>query len=158
MTTITGTLTVNTAFFREIKQENQHLCDLLTALRGLVGNPSVLQNHTRRLVDLLESLCDQLALHFSLEEAYGYFEDALVIAPRLSERAETLRDEHAELFDAIREIADDAKDSHTRQQIPFYMPYLVERIQRFDEDLQRHESQENTLMFEATQLDIGVGD
>jgi hypothetical protein len=38
------------------------------------------------------------------------------------------------------------------------MPYLVERIQRFDEDLQRHESQENTLMFEATQLDIGVGD
>ena len=77
---------------------------------------------------------------------------------RLSERAEELRSEHAMLFDAIREIADDAKDSHVRQQMPFYMPYLIERIQRFDEDLHRHEAEENTLMVEATHLDIGVGD
>lgn len=158
MTTLTTTLTVNPAFLREIKQENQHLCDLLTSLRALVANPIVIENHAKRLVTLLETVCEQLALHFSLEEAYGYFEDALDVAPRLAERAEELRNEHVALFDAIREIADDAKESHIRQQITYCMPSLVERFQKFDGDLQRHESLENTLIVEATHLDIGVGD
>jgi hypothetical protein len=66
-------------------------------VRGLIDSPPVLWNHTRRLVNLLEALCDQSALHFSLEEAYGYFEDANHVAPQLGEQAETLtRHEAAE--------------------------------------------------------------
>jgi hypothetical protein len=158
MATITATVTVNPAFFQEIKQENRRLCDLLTALRSLVAKPLVMKNHKERLVVLLEAVCDQLALHFSLEEAYGYFEDALDVAPRLAERAEQLRSEHLSLFDTIRDIAEEARDSLVRHQMSHCLPALQERSQIFDDDLQRHESLENELIVEATHLDIGVGD
>ena len=37
-------------------------------------------------------------MHFALEDAYGYFEDAVAEAPRLSDMAEQLHSEHDGLF------------------------------------------------------------
>jgi hemerythrin len=157
MATITGTVSVNAAFLQEIKQENQRLREILAALRQLILKSVERNGHPRRLVELLDELCDQLALHFSLEESYGYFEDAIDAAPRMAERAESLRGEHVTLFDTIREIANDAEEA-VRGQLPHVLEFIGERFCDFDAALERHESQENALVFEAFDDDIGVGD
>src|SRR5262245_61954266 len=91
--TTTGTVTVNAAFLQEIKEVNQELWSLLADLRHRCQRP-IAPGHCRLLIDKLCQLRDQLALHFSLEEAYGYFEDPVEVAPQLSRQAEMLRSEH----------------------------------------------------------------
>jgi hypothetical protein len=157
MATMTGTMSVNAAFMQEIKQENQRLRDLLAAARRLTRQSVEQNGHPRQFVELLGELCDQLALHFSLEESYGYFEDAIDAAPRMAERAESLRSEHVTLFDKIRAIADDA-DEAVRRQLPHVMEFIARRFCDFDAALGHHESQENALILEAFDEDIGVGD
>src|SRR6187401_724617 len=93
----TATLTVNAAFLQEIKEVNQELWSLLADLRHRCQRP-IAPSHCRLLIDRLCQLRDQLALHFSLEEAYGYFDDPLDAAPQLGHRAEQLRGEHRDLY------------------------------------------------------------
>ena len=97
MATVTKTITINAAFLQEIKEDNQDLRLHLNKTRQLLGGErSSIQ--PRELVETLAELRDQFALHFVLEEAYGYFEDAVEGAPWLHRRAEALRAEHRELF------------------------------------------------------------
>ena len=95
--TSTGTVTVNAAFLQEIKEVNQELWSLLAELRHRCQRP-IAPGHCRQLIDKISLLRDQLALHFSLEEAYGYFDDPVDVAPQLSRQAEHLRSEHRELY------------------------------------------------------------
>src|SRR4029450_1836161 len=95
--TTTGTVTVNAAFLQEIKEVNQELWSLLSELRHRCQRP-LAPGQFCLLIDKLGQLRDQLALHFSLEEAYGYFEDPVEVAPQLSRQAEMLRSEHKELY------------------------------------------------------------
>lgn len=69
--------TVNAAFFREIKEDHHQLQRLLERIRQIVGQPQALPNDWKEFISLLADLRDQLAFHFALEEAYGYFEDAV---------------------------------------------------------------------------------
>ncbi|MCL6481793.1 MAG: hypothetical protein K6U02_08700 [Firmicutes bacterium] len=65
----TGTVTINAAFLQEIKEVNQDLWALLAELRHRCQRP-LAPGACRWLLDRLCQLRDQLALHFSLEEAY----------------------------------------------------------------------------------------
>ena len=85
--TMTGTVTVNAAFLQEIKEVDQELWSLLGDLRHRCQRP-IAPGQCRLLIDKLCQLRDQLALHFSLEEAYGYFDDPVEVAPQLSRQAE----------------------------------------------------------------------
>ena len=98
MVTQQGTITVNAAFLREVKEDNAHLRELLTAVANVLAEPLPRRIRPKALAELLGRLRDQLATHFSLEEFFGYFDDALDVAPHLSERADVLRAEHGELF------------------------------------------------------------
>lgn len=158
MTVAVGSLSINAAFFHEIKQENQRLCELLCSVREITQNLPMRNGEQRQVVNSLEELCDQVALHFSLEEAYGYFAEAFDAAPRVIERAESLRDEHVVLFDTIRQIADDAVEAHINRRWTQGFTVVVDRFREFDERFQMHESQENALIQEAFDDDIGVGD
>ena len=60
------------------------------------------------MVDLLIELQDQLALHFALEEAYGYFDDPIWVAPHISDLAESLRAEHVALYSELCDLAEQA--------------------------------------------------
>src|SRR5262245_65894974 len=102
MTVLTGaaTVTVNAAFLQEIKEVNQELWMLQADLRHRFQRP-VAPGHCRFLVDKLCLLRDQLALHFSLEEAYGYFDDPVDVAPQLSRAADRLRSAHKGLYLAV---------------------------------------------------------
>jgi len=155
VTNSTRTLTINPAFLQEIKDDNRHLRDLRTALKALITNTAVLNGHRRRLVTLLNELCDQLAFHFALEEAYGYFDDAVDIAPRLTAIAEKLRSQHSVLFTTLVDIVVDAEDAERNGFPSERFDNIVERVRDFDDALSEHEADETTVIFEAMDRDIG---
>jgi hypothetical protein len=145
--------TVNAAFFREIKEDHKQLHCLLERLRHLVAMPPALPNHWQEFVALLADLRDQLAFHFALEEAYGYFEDAIERAPRFHVTAGRLRNEHAELYLAAQLLADRAAALSAIDAEQMIAPCVD-----FDTALKAHEAAELRLILDAIQQDVGVGD
>jgi hypothetical protein len=154
----TSTVTVNAAFLQEIKEVNADLWRLLYDVRDLCRDPHYVRTHRRRLVLMLGSLRDQLALHFALEEAYGYFDDPVFVAPQLSERAETLRDEHQVLYCQVCELADEVEKQYYAGRLASAASHIVQQFKAFDDVFRRHEDDENELILKAYEDDIGVGD
>ncbi len=154
----TSTVTVNAAFLQEIKEVNADLWRLLDDVRHLCHDPHYVRSHRRRLVLMLGTLRDQLALHFALEEAYGYFEDPVFVAPRLSLKASTLRDEHKTLYSQICALADEVEKQYYAGRLVTVAARITKQFMAFDELICRHESDENELILQAYEDDIGVGD
>jgi hypothetical protein len=155
--TTTGTITVNAAFLQEIKEVNHELWDVLAQLRHRCQRP-IAPSSCRQLIDRLCQLRDQLALHFSLEEAYGYFEDPIDVAPQLSRAAERLRAEHKELFLDLCDLFERAERMFYDEQHAALALWIGPEFLDFDSRLRSHEERENDLIMEAYDGDIGVGD
>ena len=152
------TITVNAAFLQELKEDNHHLRSLLEiARRTLLREPPAIAT-PREMADLFGELRDQLAMHFSLEEAFGYFEDALDVAPRLSEQADLLKAQHQGLYMSICEIADEADQILYQETEIDLRSEICERFAEFFDQFSDHEACENALILEAFDQDIGVGD
>ncbi|MCE9551765.1 MAG: hemerythrin domain-containing protein [Planctomycetes bacterium] len=158
MATVCRTLAVNAAFLLEIKEDNRQLKDVLRKCKQLLRNPCTQRSDVRQWTDSLSELRDQLAMHFALEDAYGYFEDAVMQAPRLCQRAESLHQQHIGLFLDICRIADSADrllhHKHAVQQIR----HLSDAFFAFVEQFETHEHLEDALIMAAFEDDIGVGD
>ncbi|KAA5540014.1 hemerythrin domain-containing protein [Roseiconus nitratireducens] len=153
---VTGRLTVNAAFLKEIKDDNRHLKELWDRLIPMLSHGETAKNHWSELIDGLACLRDQLALHFSLEEAYGYFEEAIDAAPHLSLKAEALRGEHADLFSQVRDLADAIVDVDSERMEK--LEKFLARFDRFRRGFERHEEEELRLILQSFDDDIGVGD
>ena len=153
------TVAINAAFLQEIKLDNTTLRGLLESIRRLVGQSWTKQAQATRFTLLLGELRDQLAMHFTLEEAFGYYEDAVAQAPQLCERAQVLRGQHAELFTELCMLVDEAEES-----VVSYLPLerwshrQIVAFRRFDRRLREHEQDETELIFAAFDDDLGVGD
>jgi hypothetical protein len=155
--TLTGTVTVNAAFMQEIKEVNQELWTLLRELRHRCQRP-IAPAQGRHLIDKLCQLRDQLALHFSLEEAYGYFDDPVDVAPQLSRQAEHLRGEHKELYTDLCDLVDRSERMFYDEQYAQLALWIGPEFLAFDERLREHEDRESELIMDAYTGDIGVGD
>ncbi len=155
--TLTGTITVNAAFLQEIKEVNHELWDSLKQLRHRCQRP-IAPGHGRQLIDKLCQLRDQLALHFSLEEAYGYFEDPIDVAPRLCRQAEQLRGEHKELYLDFCDLIERAERMFYDEQHAALALWIGPEFLDLDRRLRDHEERENELIMDAYEGDIGVGD
>lgn len=155
--TRTGTVTINAAFLQEIKEVHQELWALLAELRHRCQRP-IAPGACRLLLDRLGLLRDQLALHFSLEEAYGYFQDPVDVAPRLCQQAEQLRNEHRGLYLDFCDLIERAERMFYDEQPAALALWIGPEFLAFDERLRRHEERENELITEAYQADLGVGD
>jgi len=155
--TSTGTVTVNAAFLQEIKEVNQELWSLLAHLRHRCQRP-IAPGQCRQLIDKLSQLRDQLALHFSLEEAYGYFDDPVDVAPQLSREAERLRAEHKELYLDFCDLIDRAERMFYDEQHAALALWIGPEFLALDQRLREHEASENELIMDAYDGDIGVGD
>ncbi len=150
--------TVNAAFFREIKEDHQQLQSMLDKLRKMVATPPALANHLKEFSERMSDLRDQLAFHFTLEEAYGYFEDAIERAPRFHEPAGRLRAQHGDLYMMAERIAEAAAswcnnppDSEQAAEC------LVEQFVSFDTVFKTHEAAELKLILDAIHVDVGGG-
>lgn len=154
----TSTVTINAAFLQEIKEVNEDLWKLLDEVKRLCSDPQSVQLRARGVVDLLAELRDQLAMHFALEEAYGYFNDPVHVAPRLSVAAAALRDEHQVLYTMIGNLAEEADELYRAGELSKSGPRVVERFHEYYDRFQQHENCENELILDAYDSDIGVGD
>ena len=158
ISTSTKTVTVNAAYFEEVKEANHELKESLHQVRLLIRQPLNVRNGFRCFVQLLDRLRDHLAMHFALEEAFGYFDDPVFVMPELSQLAETLRAEHGHLYIEICRISHDAECrlyGHVRLE---YVKRLLLRLNAFCDQLAGHEARENELIFSAYMDDVGVGD
>jgi hypothetical protein len=153
---LTRRLTVNAAFLKDIKDDNRDLKNLLDKIYPLAEHPQTASNHWQELINLFADLWDQLALHFTLEEAYGYFDDAIVTAPQLSVTAECLRGQHPVLFELIRALADRAPE--VRIDSGDQVKRFLDEFNRFRIEFEKHEEDELKLILDAMDDDIGVGD
>lgn len=153
---IVQTFTVDPAFLQEIKEDDRRLKLVLERFRRLVFNRDLAESNLPLVVVLVPVVRDCLAFHFALEEAFGYFEDPIAIAPRLCERVATLRAEHGELYADIATIADMLEDWETGTTVDFRT--IRDACQAFLRRYDLHEAAENALMVRAFNEDVGVGD
>ena len=154
----TTTVTVNAAFLREIKEINQALGNDICRLERLATCPHVIRRHARGFLHKLERLRDDLAMHFSLEEFFGYMADPLSVAPRLGDRARRLRDEHGLLYEQLCDIVDIAAQLFDEHRVARLSRDVPRRLRQFFDQLALHERNENELILEAFCDDVGVGD
>lgn len=158
MLTSTRTVTVNAAFLQDVKEDNIHLQNLLATAAKILDPRKSVDIKPRALAELFEQIRDQLATHFSLEEAFGYFEDAIEVAPRLSEKAIELRGQHETLQVSISTLADDAFRNLAVPGGTAEIPRLLNRFRNFCGTLKRHEDAECELILDALYEELGAGD
>ena len=156
MFTCTGTLTLNAAFLQEIKEDNQHLRALVDRTAAMLS-PEIVRVRLRILAETIGELRDQLATHFSLEEFFGYFDDAMDAAPWLSSQAEILRVQHETLFTEICDVVEDVEKLLYGESFRG-LDAIKKSFSAFYTKLQDHEHCENELIMQALYEDIGVGD
>ncbi len=154
----TRTVTVNSAFLEEIKLLNQELWKLLETLSLECTQRLADQESCTCFCIKLTRLRDQLTTHFSLEEAFGYLDGSIGIAPRLSDRADRLRLEHAELAERIAALVDFAWTLNDRQRLKQGFRRVVREFDGFHAQLRSHERKEQMLILQAYGDDIGCGD
>jgi iron-sulfur cluster repair protein YtfE (RIC family) len=152
------TVTINAAFLQEIKEDNEHLHQLLAEVHEMCEACLPARIRPRRFAELLAELRDQLAMHFSLEEAFGYLDVPESVTSGLSERAKSLRNQHVELYEEISSVAETAADILFRNGHFRGVRQVVRRFRNFHSRLQDHETQENKLIAESYCVDIGMGD
>ena len=154
----TRTVTINAAFLQEIKEVNQDLWRVLGDVRRMCDSPATIDSAPRRFFSLVETLRDHLALHFALEEAYGYFDDPIYVAPRLCQQANQLRAEHRELYLMVVDLVEASELLNQPSRLVGSVLTAVKQFKDFDERLHRHEALENELIMQEYGDDIGVGD
>ena len=156
MLTSTGTLSVNAAFLQEIKEDNQQLRVLLDRTAAILTPGGAVWVRPETVADMLGQLRDLLAMHFSLEEYFGYFDNALDAAPWLSTQADILRAQHESLFREICDLVDDAEKMLYRERPRVTQKQICLIFECFHNKLKNHEEAENELICRALFVDVGV--
>jgi hypothetical protein len=154
----TCTVSINPAFLQEIKEDHHELRQLMHHANAMLHRPAWMRIEYNRLFDLFEKLRDQLAMHFALEEAYGYFEDSIHEAPRLSRRAEQLRSEHVPLFSDLCQLTDRAEQLLYHEAAARALDSLARDFGRFSTRFHEHELHECDLILESLNEELGAGD
>ena len=140
---------VNAAFLQEIKEDAQDLHELLECTVVLLTGPSWVRAQPRRLVQLLEQIRDQLALHFSLEEVYGYCDAAADGDPRHAAQAAALRSQHQELYRQICDLVEAAQQVLYHEAPTAGPDRLAVGFAALVDELHDHEVHENEMIAEA---------
>jgi ABC-type transporter Mla subunit MlaD len=132
----------------ELLAQHRDLKQLLTRIE------SVLTEQTASIDEaahLLGQLGDQLVKHFALEEAGGYFSEALTQAPQLVARANDLLAQHPKMTHLVKQLTTAQPDANWWRE-------THQRFQAFTAELLRHERSEDQLLQEAYVRDIAATD
>ena len=135
--------------FERIKQEHDALREKLRRIHDVLAGPEIAAEEMARL---LREFQNALKVHFSNEESDGFFEEVTTQAPRLADRANQLCIEHEQLLHKATELcrlaeAGSLSTASWRE--------LSSRWHEFSKQLMHHESEENTLLQQTHQEDIG---
>lgn len=138
---------------------HQRLIEDHRALKGLLARiEEALVSRTATIPEvgaLLGELGDRLVKHFTLEEDGGYFTAALLHAPQLVVRANQLMAQHPKMCTQADQLV---KLAAAPANAEAWWTTTRERFQAFKAELLRHEREEDGLLQEAYQQDIGSHD
>ena len=144
-------------FFKQIQREHGELKDLLSQVRSAIHDQQPDAQQARQLIG---DLYERIQSHFHHEEAGGYLSEALEQAPRLTNQVGRLHEQHETLSEVLGELR-----NHVQRTVPTDDPRadawwkeLTDRFQDFSNQLLRHESEEDKLVQEAFNRDLGTCD
>ena len=103
-------------------------------------------------------MLELVELFFSLEEAYGYFENPMFAQADYGNRVSNLRSEHRELSAELARLCDHAARLLRSGRLPDSTRAIMARFYVFCDRLAEHELREKELITEAFSVDIGCGD
>ncbi len=106
--------------------------------------------------DLLGKLGDRLVKHFALEEDGGYFAEALLHAPQLVSKANSLLAQHPKMSQQAKTLIEGLRTPSAAG--TDWWEETRARFLAFREELLRHEKSENGLLQEAYVRDLGAHD
>jgi iron-sulfur cluster repair protein YtfE (RIC family) len=144
--------TTSREIFEKIKQEHDALREKFRRNHDVLAGPEIAADEITRL---LREFHNALTVHFAHEESDGFFEEVTTHAPRLAGRAGQLCVEHEQLRHKAAELYRFAEAGSPS--IPWWRE-LNSRCHEFSKQLMRHESEENKLLQQAHQDDIGASD
>lgn len=139
-------VTLNVAFLLEIKEENTELDRLLTETRAAASKIAAQGANWRQVMELLESLRDNVTMQFVLEEAYGYFENPAFYTPELGASAALLRDEHWILCSELKVVIAHVEERVHNEVLDMTPLQIAQELIAFCDDLLYHDTQEYALI------------
>lgn len=152
-------LTINVAFLQEIK-EDIGLQDLIeNARQHFMTAESSVRNRPIVTAHVLNELRDELETYFALEEFYGYFQNAEVVNPSVSHRADALKSEHEILFLELNQLIDSVEQIiYHENSRDLTFEQIANDFDHFITALHQHEQKEMELVMRLYNEEIGVGD
>jgi hypothetical protein len=135
-----------------ILQDHDALRDKLRQIHSVLAEPDP---DREEIETLLREFLHALVVHFAHEENEGFFADVTARAPRLAGQAGRLCVEHRQLLHDAKELREFAAAGSPS--IPWWRE-LNSRCHEFSKRLMQHECEENKLLQEAHQSDIGACD
>lgn len=149
---------VNAAFLSDIKDDEQEVPTLVRTVNEMLAADSLSESDAQVVLVLLRRLFLRLKSRFQLEDAIGYMEDVVAVAPRLCRKSEVLQHEHQPLLEQLLDVVEVAhlhfrKDKLSRNRVRL----VAEVFAEFRESFLAHEAAETDLIYEALYLDLGVG-
>lgn len=154
----TKTITINPAFLAEVKDLHEELWTGLRQLQELCASPISLESKCFEFTGRLSDLRDKLAFQFSVEEAYGYFDDPAFCCPTFADRAAKLLLEHRELYEEIARITEQADELLSERDLAALTTVIPVAFDEFCRKLEAHESAETRLTYDGLMQDVGGGD
>ena len=148
-------VTLNVAFFKEIKQDNLPVREQARKI-GQMFNSGV---SPKSALDILLDFQEELKTYFALEEFYGYFQNASIRNPTISTLATGLKAEHEDLFLQLAQIIDLNEQIVYQECSPTTsIVEVADLFETFTHSFESHEHQEMELMMRLCNEEFGVGD
>ncbi|HUY33527.1 MAG TPA: hemerythrin domain-containing protein [Pirellulales bacterium] len=135
------------AFISAFGTEHHELRQLVQAIRAVVRDERPWSHEAvAEVVELLASLETHLHHHFAQEEAGGYLEEVLSLAPRFSDEVAELLRQHPQMLDKTRLVYKTAGRAVHESSA---WPQLKRELRELIEALIAHESEENKIVQQA---------
>jgi hypothetical protein len=151
-------VTINAGFFEEIKEAHVDVCAKVEQIMLLARQSSWTESTCCQLTDELDHLVELIESYFSLEEAFGYFDDPVYVSACYSDRVNELRSEHGNLLLVLSHIRDHASRLLYNGRLSESADAILSRLRVFCDQLDQHEVRERELITEAFSSDIGCCD
>lgn len=151
MTTMTTPFPKHYAYRSLIREDHRQLWLLLNDIRGLCASDDSSSGDMSPggydlLVSKLETLRDDLAMHFATEEAGGPFREKSCDSDSVR-RFDRFRQEHTDLYQEIATLADLAASELEQDVGELVKREIIDRFHTFDARLIAHETRESAVLF-----------
>jgi hypothetical protein len=144
--------TTNHDVIARVRREHDALRDKVHQIHTVLALPKPTRDE---IETLLRDFLNALIVHFWSEEDEGFFREVTAQAPHLTGQADRLCDEHRQL---LREVDELCRFAAAGSPSIAWWRELSSRCHEVSRRLMRHEREENKLLQQAHQEDIGTFD